>query len=159
MSKEQKFISQYSNPVIFSTQGTPLFPSVKMAQAALETGWGKSTIAGANNLYGIKATGQYTPYWKGDMVNVSTQENYGSGYITIRDDFRAYPTLQDSIKDHSYLLLSLPRYAPVRDAQTPEEQANALQSCGYATDPGYAGKLIQSINQYNLTNLDVKKKL
>ena len=76
MSKEQTFIDQYSEPIVLSTSGTPLFPSVKMAQAALETGWGKSTIGAANNLYGIKATGSLTPYWKGDKVGASTLENY-----------------------------------------------------------------------------------
>jgi flagellum-specific peptidoglycan hydrolase FlgJ len=159
MSIEQSFIDQYSEAMVFATQGTPLFPSVKMAQAALETGWGKSTIGGAKNLFGIKATGSYTPYWNGDMVNMSTQENYGSGFTTIRDNFRAYSSVEDSIRDHSHLLMTLSRYAPVREAKTPEDQARALQSAGYATDPGYADKLINIINQYNLSTLDQKKKL
>jgi flagellar protein FlgJ len=126
MSKEQNFINQYSEVIVLATNYTPLFPSVKMAQAALETGWGQSTVGTANNLFGIKATGSHTPYWKGDMVNAQTTENFGNGNVIIRDSFRTYNSLQDSIKDHSHLLLTLPRYTPVRSAKTPEEQARAI---------------------------------
>ncbi|MDR0207027.1 MAG: glucosaminidase domain-containing protein [Bacteroidales bacterium] len=157
MSKEKKFIDQYSEAIVLSTLGTPLLPSVKMAQAALETGWGRSTVGEAKNLFGIKASGSFSPYWKGNAITASTKENYGDGNISIVDKFRAYSSIQDSIKDHSHLLLTLSRYARVRDAQTPEEQAKALQSCGYATDPGYANKLINIIKQYNLETLDEKK--
>jgi len=158
MSKEKNFISKYSKAIIVATEGTPLFPSVKMAQAALETGWGKSTIGNANNLYGIKATGLHTPYWKGDMVNVSTQENYGSGNVTIQANFRAYETILDSIKDHSHLLLTLKRYEPVKTAKTPEEQVHAIKEGGYATDQNYVSKLLSIINDYDLKQLDNKKK-
>ena len=153
----QEFISKFGELMVIATNGTPLFPSVKMAQAGLETGWGKSTVGTANNLFGIYATGNHTPYWKGDMVNASTQEDYGNGNVTVRSNFRAYATLQDSIKDHSHLLLTLSRYAPVRNAKTPEEQARELQRCGYATDKNYSDKLISLINQNNLKELDKKK--
>ena len=158
MSKEQQFIDKYSEDIILATNYTPLLPSVKMAQAAIETGWGNSTIGSANNLFGIKATGAHTPYWKGDMVNMPTLENWGNGNVRIRADFRAYKTLRDSIKDHSHLLMTLPRYEPVRAAKTPEEQAHALKAAGYATDPNYAEKLIRIIDLYDLRTLDVKKK-
>lgn len=155
--KEQEFIKKYSDPIIFATVGTPLFPSVKMAQAALESYWGNSTIGTANNLFGIKATGSHTPYWKGDFVTATTTENYGSGTTVIQAKFRAYETLSDSVKDHSHILLTLSRYERVRTATTPEQQAKALQDCGYATDTNYANKLIHLINQYNLKELDKKK--
>ena len=158
MRKEQQFIDQYYEATILASNYTPLLPSVKMAQAALETGWGSSTIGAANNLFGIKATGSHTPYWNGDMVNMSTLENWGNGNVQIRDNFRAYKTLQDSIKDHSHLLMTLERYAPVRSATTPEEQAHALKAAGYATDLNYAEKLIRIIELYDLKTLDVKKK-
>lgn len=155
----QEFIKKYSAEFIFATDGTPLLPSVKMAQAALETGWGRSTIGKANNMFGIKATGTTTPYWKGDAYNAKTGEVLNGQYVFMVDGFRAYSTLSDSIRDHSHLLMTLSRYQPVRNAATPEDQARALQSCGYATDPGYASKLINIINQYNLRELDKKKVL
>ena len=155
----QEFIKKYSEPIIFATEGTPLFPSVKMAQAGLESYWGNSTIGEANNLFGIKATGSHTPYWQGDFVKASTYENYGAGNTVVQAKFRAYKTLSDSIRDHSHILLTLSRYERVRTATTPEEQAKALQECGYATDTNYANKLIHLINQHNLKELDKKKTL
>ena len=153
----KEFIAKFGETIIFATQGTPLFPSVKVAQAALETGWGKSVIGEAKNMYGIKATGKTTPYWDGSAYNAATKEVYSGNTVTITDGFRAYKSLQDSIKDHSHLLMTLSRYEPVRAAKTPEEQARALQSSGYATDPNYASKLIDIINQNNLKELDKKK--
>ena len=63
------------------------------------------------------------------------------------------------MKDHTYFLQQYKRYANVFTAKTPEEQANALQNAGYATDPNYAGKLISIINTYNFKRFDEKKKL
>ncbi len=138
----QEFISTFKNAFIEACKGTPLFPSVKLAQAALETGWGKNTVNGANNMFGIKAGSvTSTPYWKGDKILATTKENYGKGLVTINDYFRKYDKLEDSIKDHSYLLMSLNRYASVRNATTPEEQARQLKACGYATDTDYPQNL------------------
>lgn len=137
--------------------GTSLFPSVKMAQMALETGWGKS-IPG-KNAFGIKAAGKHTPYWKGDVYNAQTKEVIQGNKISIVAGFRAYQSVQDSILDHNYFLKHIGRYRQVFTAGTPEAQAQALQSAGYATDPGYAVKLINLINKYDLKRLDEKKKL
>ncbi len=155
----QEFFKKYSTEFIIATNGTPLLPSVKAAQAALESGYGKSTIGPANNLFGIKATGQISPYWDGSTYRASTGEYLNGKNVTITDGFRVYKTLSDSIRDHSHLLMTLQRYQPVRSAITPEDQAYALQSAGYATDPTYASKLISIINKYNLKELDKKKAL
>lgn len=152
----QEFIKTYSGPIIDATKGTPLLPSVKMAQAALETGWGKHVIGDANNMFGIKATGSPNEYWDGSKVNANTAEYYNGVRGRYNLDFRKYRSLQDSIKDHSRLLMTLPRYAPVRSANTAEGQARALQSSGYATSPNYADMLIDIINKWNLKALDQK---
>lgn len=153
----QTFISKYQNTVIDATIGTRIFPSVKLAQMALESNWGKSIIS--NNAFGIKAAGVIGPYWKGDTVSAKTGEYIKGAYVTTGADFRAYKSVADSIKDHTYFLKTNNRYAKVFQAQTPQAQALELQNAGYATDPGYANKLISLINQYNLTDLDSKKKL
>jgi len=153
----KEFISKFGEAIIFATQGTPLFPSVKAAQAALETGWGKHTIGDAKNLFGIKATGNKTPYWDGSVYNASTKEVYNGNTVTITGGFRAYQSYSDSIRDHSHLLMTLSRYKPVLAATTPEEQARVIQVAGYATDPDYAKKLIDIINQNDLKQLDKKK--
>lgn len=154
-----EFKKKWGNAFVIATLRTPLFPSVKLAQAALETGWGQSVISEANNMFGIKATGQHTPYWNGAFVLASTKEDYGSGQVPVQSKFRKYNSLQDSIQDHSHLLMTLPRYAPVRNAKTPEDQCRALQSCGYATASNYAISLISIINNNNLKEFDQKKKL
>ncbi|MDR3047611.1 MAG: glucosaminidase domain-containing protein [Bacteroidales bacterium] len=155
----QEFIKTYSEDVILATNYTPLFPSVMMAQAALETGWGNSTIGVAKNMFGMKAAGTTNQYWKGGYILAKTIEEINGVNQTIQAKFRTYLSYQDSIKDHNNLLMTLARYKPVRDAKTPEEQALALQSSGYATDTGYANKLINIINSNNLKSLDLKKKL
>ncbi len=153
-----QFISTYENAVIEACAGSSIFPSVKMAQAALETGWGKSVVG--NNMFGIKASGAHSPYWKGSAVSSNTREVVDgiSGQYDLK--FRFYTTLADSIRDHSYFLQQNSRYskAGVFSATTPEAQAAALQAAGYATDPNYAQSLVSIIKSHNLKRLDVKKK-
>jgi flagellum-specific peptidoglycan hydrolase FlgJ len=158
MSKQTEFIAKYEAAIIEACAGTKLFPSLKMAQAALETGWGASIPN--NNLFGIKAAGKITPYWKGESKISNTREviNGNSGQYNLA--FRSYTTLADSIRDHSYFLQVNPRYttAGVFAATTPQAQAEALQRAGYATDPNYALTLKMIILNYNLERLDQKKK-
>lgn len=155
----QQFKKEYGDIFVFACKDTNLFPSVKLAQAALETGWGKSTIDSAKNMFGIKASGAYTPYWKGDYVTAMTNEDFGSGQVPVSAKFRKYRTYHDSILDHSYLLNNSPRFAPVRNARTPEEQCMQLQACGYATAKNYASSLIAIINNNQLKEFDKKKEL
>lgn len=155
--KPENFIKKFKDEIIISTYGTSLLPSVKMAQACLETGYGASFIGEANNLFGIKAAGEHTPYWKGDHVSSATFEIVSGSQITIYAKFRKYRSVTDCIRDHSYLLTSLDRYKPVLAAKTAEDQAKALQSCGYATAVNYANTLIDIINKYDLKKLDKRK--
>lgn len=153
------FIRKYADAVVVACEGTALFPSVKMAQAALESGWGKYTAG--NNLFGIKVAGGQSPYWHGDYITSRTSEWDGGGYSSTSSRFRRYATPGDSIRDHTWFLQNQKRYAEagVFTATTPEEQAKALQRAGYATDPNYSSKLISIINTYGLKSLDSKKKI
>ncbi|MBQ9434915.1 MAG: glucosaminidase domain-containing protein [Bacteroidales bacterium] len=155
--KPAEYLKNYAQYFVIASEYDTIFPSVKIAQAALETGWGKHIVG--NNLYGIKATGNTTPYWSGAYVSANTTEYGNGGYQSQVSKFRSYPSFSDSIRDHSHLLNTLSRYAGVRSAATPEEQARALQAAGYATDPNYADKLISIINTYNLKKYDSKKKI
>ena len=156
MTQQEEFFKKNQYAIILGCVGTKIFPSVKAAQAALETGYGKYPTKG-NNFFGIKATGSHTPYWTGESTAENTREVIDGKEISINTGFRKYATMADSIKDHTYLLTSKSRYAPVLAANTPEDQARALQTCGYATDPNYATSLIWIINKYNLKELDKKK--
>lgn len=153
-----QFIAKYENAVIEACAGSKIFPSVKMAQAALETGWGKSVPN--NNLFGIKAAGNYTPYWKGESGISNTREVINGISAQYNLAFRSYATLADSIRDHTYFLQNNARYTKngVFAATTPQEQCQALQKAGYATDPNYARILTLLIKTYNLERLDQKKK-
>jgi len=113
-----------------------------VAQAALETGWGRRTISRsdgstANNLFGIKATG-----WKGDRATVNTHEYSNGVRHTERADFRAYASPAESFADYVRLLKQNPRYRQALEAGGDVRRfAGALQQAGYATDPRYADKL------------------
>ena len=155
--KPSEFLAKYGSAFVIACQDTALFPSVKLAQAALESGWGKSVVG--NNMFGIKASGSTSPYWHGESVSAGTSEYQNGAYTGTTGSFRKYATVSDSIRDHTWFLTHNGRYAKagVFTAKTPEEQARALQNAGYATDPAYASKLISIINSYNLKEYDKKK--
>ncbi len=155
--KPADFANKYGDAFAVACLGTGIFPSVKLAQAALETGWGDYVVG--NNLFGIKASGKHTPYWSGEYVTAGTKEYQNGGYVSQNSNFRKYASVGDSVKDHTYFLQNNGRYANVFNAKTPEEQARALQAAGYATAPKYAEKLISIINTNNLKRFDEKKKL
>lgn len=156
------FIKKYTDNVVIATAGTGIFPSVMMAQAALESGWGSSGLTKTGNaLFGIKSFGKSSPYWSGKVYTAGTVEYIGGNRVNTTAGFRAYDTVGDSCKDYIYFLQQNKRYESngVFSAATPEEQAAALKRAGYATDPNYAAKITNIINQYNLKTLDSKKKI
>ncbi len=128
-----------------SCKNTGLFPSLMIAQAILESADGRSILAARyNNHFGIKADRA----WKGKTVSMKTREVFNGHSTFIKDGFRVYETLQDGFKDRNTFLRINPRYTThgVFAAKTPEEQAEAFQRAGYATDPNYARLLTQVIN-------------
>jgi hypothetical protein len=132
-------------------EGSPMFPSVRLAQNWLETG---GTIPDWNNLGGIKVgSGKPNAYWTGASVNASTHEYVNGNMINTNANFRAYSSVYNFYKDQD-LLFGNSRYQPVREAKTPQDQCTALYAAGYATDPNYASKLMSIITQYNLTTYD-----
>ena len=81
---------------------SPLFPSVRIAQACLESGYGTSKLATeANNLFGIKASAP----WKGESMVVQSREE-GQGIVS--SAFRKYGAWEESIKDHAGFITSTP---------------------------------------------------
>jgi len=119
-----------------------------LAQAALETGWGRHEMtadsgAKSHNLFGIKAGES----WSGATANNTTHEYVAGHKVGVRETFRAYGSYIESFVDHAKLLGNSARYAAVRQADSPEQAAQALQDCGYATDPRYADKLIAIMQQ------------
>ncbi len=119
-----------------------------MGQAALETGWGRSEIRGADgqnsfNLFGIKAGAS----WKGRTVDIVTTEYVNGKPQKMVDTFRAYDSYADSFRDYANLLKANPRYRNVlAQGQDAARFAQGLQQAGYATDPNYAQKLASVIS-------------
>lgn len=150
-----EFLALYQGVVIKSCANTPLFPSVVMAQAICESGWGNHVKG--RNMFGIKATGPLSPYWDGSYIRCLTHEIENGLLVPVYKNFRDYKNVLDSLYDHNYLILSLPRYKPVLAAQTAIDQCLALQSCGYSPKKSYAQSLIQIIKQYNLFRLDANR--
>ncbi|GAB2523890.1 flagellar assembly peptidoglycan hydrolase FlgJ [Lysobacter humi (ex Lee et al. 2017)] len=117
-----------------------------IAQAALETGWGRRLVGGdkgavSHNLFGIKATG-----WNGAKVASGTHEYVNGVRQNIRDSFRAYASAAESFADYAKLL-GRSRYADARGTgEDVHRFASALQKGGYATDPSYANKITAIAN-------------
>lgn len=117
-------------------------PKALVAQAALETGWGRRLAnreggTSSHNLFGIKAGSR----WNGDRVSASTHEYVDGQRRSERADFRAYGSVGQSFDDYARLLDN-PRYAQARAAGHDTRRfAQALQRAGYATDPAYAAKI------------------
>lgn len=134
-------------------EGSPMFPSVRLAQNLLETG---GVIHSWNNLGGIKVgSGKPNEWWDGSSVHKSTWEFINGMRVDTSANFRAYKSVYHFYKDQD-LLFQLPRYENVRNAKTPEEQCAMLQLCGYATDPQYPGKLMSLIDAHELKKYDAE---
>jgi flagellar protein FlgJ len=155
MTRDQFFATLAPHAIRARLDGSPLFVSVRLAQNLLETG---GTIPSWNNLGGYKVgSGKPNGYWRGKVVNKGTWEVYDGKRVDIVAAFRAYDSIYDFYKDQD-LLFQLSRYERVRTAKTPREQAEALQACGYATDPDYASKLVSIIRTYGLKQYDEEAK-
>lgn len=123
-------------------------PRILVAQAALETGWGRHVPraddgSGSHNLFGIKAGAS----WNGERTTTTTQEYADGAMKRTTAQFRAYGDVGASFDDYARLLKSSRRYAGALAAGTDEANfAHALQRAGYATDPAYAAKLVGIAN-------------
>ncbi len=121
-------------------EGSPIFPSVRIAQAILETG---NQLNAWNNLVGLKVgSGQPNRYWDGSYVNRLTWEVVNNRRVdNVSANFRAYASIEDGFRDQDLFFAANPRYAGVISAATADQQFRALGTSGYATDPAYESKL------------------
>ena len=123
-----------------------------IAQAILESGWGKSTLASKyHNYFGLKCGGA----WKGKSVNMATKEEYKVGTLTnIRDNFRVYDSMEDGVKGY-FDFINTSRYSNLRGVRNPEEYVRRIKADGYATSSKYVDTLLKVIRDNNLTRFDV----
>jgi flagellum-specific peptidoglycan hydrolase FlgJ len=144
------FLDRYGAAAIRSMQSTGVPASVTLAQAILESGWGRSGLTRkAFNFFGIKGTGP------AGSLTVRTREVVNGRSIYINAAFKAYHNAAESFVDHGKMLRRLGRYAPCfRHRGDPAQFCRELQKAGYATDPHYASALIDIIKQYGLARFD-----
>ncbi|WP_079459463.1 glucosaminidase domain-containing protein, partial [Pseudomonas aeruginosa] len=120
-----------------------------VAQAALETGWGKSIIrqqdgGSSHNLFGIKTGSR----WDGASARALTTEYEGGKAVKEVAAFRSYSSFEQSFHDYVSFLQGNDRYQNALDsAANPERFMQELQRAGYATDPQYARKVAQIARQ------------
>lgn len=129
-----------------------ILPSLTIAQAILESGWGQSGLTTKGNaLFGIKAG----LTWKGKRYSSKTQECYDKiNFTTITAAFRGYNSWLESIQDHTAFIVSNSRYKAVLTAKDYKTACYAIAQAGYATAPDYAQTLISIIEQYKLYEYD-----
>jgi flagellar protein FlgJ len=114
-----------------------------IAQAALETGWGKHVSkqpdGSGYNLFGIKAGAS----WQGASATAVTREFADGGWSKESARFRSYGSMAAGFDDYVQFLKNNPRYADALRAGDVHGFAQGLQKAGYATDPQYAEKLVR----------------
>lgn len=138
--------------------------SMTSAQFILESGYGKTTLAKvANNCFGMKTTlsgNTWDTCWDGvSKVTLPTWEHYNGRDVTVNADFRKYPCIEDSIKDHSEYLLGAMnggklRYKGLLAAKDYREAITIVKNGGYATDPNYISKICNIIQRFGLDRYD-----
>jgi len=142
------FLSRLLAPAMAAARHSGIPHQLIVAQAALESGWGKHEILTpdgrpSHNLFGIKAT----PDWKGESTDIVTTE-YSHGVAQrVKAAFRVYRDYAEALTDYIHFLTDNPRYQKVMHSESVEKAAHALQASGYASDPDYAKKLINIIRQ------------
>lgn len=140
---QNDFISEVWPAAQQAGQQLGIDPRSLIAQAALETNWGTrvprdTNGRSSNNLFGIKAGGQ----WSGSSVSAATQEYENGNAVSTNGQFRAYDSKDQSFQDYVSMLRSSPRYtAALNTGSNTLAFAAALQRGGYATDPDYASKI------------------
>lgn len=142
------FISRMMAPAMEVARLSGIPHQLIIAQAALESGWGKREILTeegkpSHNLFGVKATAE----WHGETTEITTTEYENGVAQKIKDKFKVYSSYAEALEDYTSLISRNPRYKNVVKSETPEIAAKALQTAGYATDPAYAKKLINIIQQ------------
>ncbi|MCC4045335.1 LysM peptidoglycan-binding domain-containing protein [Enterococcus gallinarum] len=147
-------IATYAQPV---AQANDLYASVMIAQAILESGWGRSALSQSpnHNLFGIKGS------HNGQTVYMNTAEYLNNQWLTMKEPFKKYPSYKESFEDNARTLRNVSLgngnyyYAGAWKSNTSSyRDATQWLTGRYATAPNYASSLNTVIQQYGLTKYD-----
>lgn len=146
MTNEQKYFIDKLKPIIEKYANGYYCVECILAQAILESAWGKSQLAKKyNNFFGMK-TGRG---WKGEKAELSTKEEIDGKLVTIKGSFRAYPDIESGIAGY-FDFIKLKRYANLKEARNYVDYATKLKEDGWATSSGYTKNLINIVETYLL---------
>lgn len=155
--------------LVKSSDTSGILYSVSAAQMILESGYVTTALSkSANNCFGMKTVlsgNNWDSVWDGvSFVNTLTWEVYNGRTTQIYDDFRKYPCIEDSIKDHAAYLLGAmngtkKRYEGLTAAKDYKEAITIIKNGGYATDPNYISKICSIIERFGLNRYDVAPKV
>lgn len=162
----QEFIEKIGEIAKADMIANGILASVTMAQAILESGYGTTDLATkASNYFGMKCIlsgNTWASAWDGvSKYTKKTAEQKTDGtvyYVTA--DFRKYPDMDTSVRDHSLYLLgakngSKARYEGLKGEKDYKTAIQIIKDGGYATDINYVSKVCNIIERYNLTQYDV----
>lgn len=158
----EKFINTLAPIVvdICKSKSRKVLPSVCIAQACYETGYGTTArMMATNGLFGIKVGKNAIKFgtaWKGGSYNSITKEYYGdkTEVTIIKDNFRSYNNIKESVEDYYDMIGSCSRYSKAIGITNYEKAITYIVEGGYATDPNYIKNIISIINKRELYNYD-----
>ena len=152
-TKPEEFIASMVEAAQDSQRQDKVPASVTIAQAIVESEWGRSGLSrDAHNYFGIKAGSGSGP---AGVVSMNTREVYDGQDVVIKDGFKAYHNAYESVMDHGRILAKNSRYAAAFKTSDPVEFARRVHAGGYATDPEYCTKLEKVMDSYNLYQYDL----
>ncbi|MHB1125287.1 MAG: flagellar assembly peptidoglycan hydrolase FlgJ [Ramlibacter sp.] len=143
-ARVQRFVERLGDAARAAAQATGIPETLILAQAALESAWGRREVRGDDgapsfNVFGIKADRS----WRGPVTEATTTEMIEGVAHKVRARFRAYGSYEEAFADYAKFLTGNPRYGRVLGEADPARAAQELQRAGYATDPDYASKLVR----------------
>lgn len=138
-------VQRYANLYGYKT------PSAIIAQACLESAYGRSSLAAKyHNYFGLKCGSG----WTGKAVKLSTNEEYSPGTLTkITDAFRVYDNMEEGVKGY-FQFIQYPRYSNLKTATTPLEYLTLIKQDGYATSSSYVANNMNVVTKYGLIRFD-----
>lgn len=154
ISVQEKYMERYKFIAKEEMKRAGIPASIKMAQGIMESMAGRSELAiNANNHFGIKCKSN----WPGQTYFYKDDDRDSIGNL-VQSCFRVYSSPEESYFDHSEFLKNRTRYKSLFELDITDYKswAQGLRKCGYATDPSYALKLVQTIEKYNLNLLDLE---
>lgn len=150
-----KFIEQIAPIIVKEAKKRGYkFPSAIIAQACLESNYGKSSLASNYfNYFGMKCGS----YWKGKSVNMWTKEEFKPGTMTtIKDNFRVYDSMEAGVRGY-FDFIATERYKNLKEASSPRDYLAKIKADGYATAATYVDAVMSVISNYNLIQYDKTK--